>query len=63
MFISRRSISAWNAFKAAWIYVPFTKNKKRMTKFKETGDSRDVYQNELDKSCFEHDLVYENLKI
>ena len=34
-----------------------------MTKFKETGDSRDVYQNELDKSCFEHDLAYENLKI
>ena len=34
-----------------------------MTKFKETGDSRDVYQNELDKFCFEHDLAYENLKI
>ena len=26
---------------------PFTKNKERMQKFKETGDSRYIYQNEL----------------
>ena len=38
-------------------YVPFTKNKERIQiqKFKETGDSRYIYQNELDKSCFQHD--------
>ena len=29
---------------------PFTKNKKRIQKFKETGDSRYIYQNELDKA-------------
>ena len=28
----------------------FTKNKKRMRKFKETEDSRYIYQNELDKT-------------
>ena len=30
----------------------FTKNKKRMQKFKQTGDSRYIYKNELDKACF-----------
>ena len=31
---------------------PFTKSKERILKFKETGDSRYIHQNELDKSCF-----------
>ena len=30
----------------------FTKNKKRIQKFKETGDSNNIYKNELDKPCF-----------
>ena len=30
----------------------FTKNKERMQKFKEIGDSRYIDQNELDKACF-----------
>ena len=30
---------------------PFTKNKERIQKIKETGDSRYIYQNELDKAC------------
>ena len=33
---------------------PFTKNRERIKKFKETGDSRYIYQNELDKACFQH---------
>ena len=37
---------------------PFTKNKKRMQKFKETGDSQNIFQNELDKACFQHDMAY-----
>ena len=40
---------------------PFTKNKKRIQKFKETGDSRYVYQNEPDKACFQHDMAYGHL--
>ena len=35
---------------------PFIKNKQRIQKFKGTGDSRYIYQNELDKTCFKHDL-------
>ena len=37
---------------------PFSKNKERMQKFKETRDSRYIYRNELDKSCFQHDMAY-----
>ena len=32
--------------------VPFTKNKERIQKFKETGDKSYIHKNELDKSCF-----------
>ena len=37
---------------------PFTKNKKRIKKFKETGYSRYIYQNELDKASFWHDTTF-----
>ena len=36
----------------------FTKTKEKILKIKETGDSRYIYQNELDKACFEHDVPY-----
>ena len=42
---------------------PFTKNKERIQKFKETGDTNYIYKNELDKACFQHDMVMEILKI
>ena len=38
---------------------PFTKSKERIQKFKETGDSRYIYRNELDKTCFQHDMAYD----
>ena len=41
---------------------PFTKNKKRIIKIKETGDSRYTYENELDKACFQHDMAYGDFK-
>ena len=41
---------------------PFTKNKERIKKFKETGDSQYIYQNELDKASFQHDMAYGNFK-
>ena len=40
----------------------FTKNKERIKKFKETGDSRQIYQGELDKACFQHDMAYGDFK-
>ena len=41
---------------------PFTKNKERIQKFKETADANYIYKNELDKACFQHDMVYGDFK-
>ena len=41
---------------------PFTKNIERILKFRQTGDSRYIYKNELDKACFQHDMSYEDFK-
>ena len=41
---------------------PFSKNKEILKKFKETGDSRYIYRNEVDKACFQHDMAYGNFK-
>ena len=35
---------------------PFTTNKEK--KIKETGESIYIYQNVLDKACFQHDIAY-----
>ena len=40
----------------------FTKNKERIQKFKETGDTSYIYKNELDKACFQHDMAYGDFK-
>ena len=40
----------------------FTKNKGRIQKFKETGDTDYIYKNELDKACFQHDMAYGDFK-
>ena len=36
---------------------PFTKNKERIQRFKETGDTSYIYKNELDKTCFQYDMA------
>ena len=33
-----------------------------MQKFKQNGDSRYIYRNELDQACFQHDMVYGDFK-
>ena len=38
--------------------LKYRKNKK----YKETGDSGYIYQNELDKPCFRHDMAYRDFK-
>ena len=37
---------------------PFTKNKKRIEKFMQTGNTDFIYKIELDKACFQHDMAY-----
>ena len=41
---------------------PFTKNKERIQKFKETGDTSYIYKNELHKAYFQHDMAYGGFK-
>ena len=41
----------------------FTRNKERIGKFMQSGNTDFIYRNELDKGCFQHDMDYENQKI
>ena len=41
---------------------PFTRHKEKIKKFKQTGDTRYIYRNELDKACFQHDSAYADHK-
>ena len=43
-------------------YAPFAKNKQRIQKFMQTGDTNYIYKNELDKPCFQHDMAYGKCK-
>ena len=36
----------------------FTKNKQRIQKFMQTGDTNYIYKIELDKACFQHKMAY-----
>ena len=35
----------------------FTKNKERIEKLMQTGNTDFIYRNELDKACFQHDMA------
>ena len=41
---------------------PFTKNKGRIEKFMQIGNTDFTYKNELDKACFQHDMAYRKSK-
>ena len=41
---------------------PFTKNKERIQKLKETGDVSYTYKNQLDQACFQHDMTHGGFK-
>ena len=40
----------------------FTKNKERIEKFKQTGNTDFIDKSDLDKACFQHDMAYGKLK-
>ena len=65
VFISRRYMSEMDLQQPWFIYITcglFTKNKERIQKFKEMGDSRYMYQHQLQKTCFQHDMAYGDFK-
>ena len=37
---------------------PFTKNKEKIEKFMQSGNTNFIYRNELDKACLQHDMAY-----
>ena len=41
---------------------PFTKHRERIQKYRETSNLKHLYRNELDKTCFAHDVVYSESK-
>ena len=40
----------------------FTKNKERIEKFMQKGNTNYLYRKDLDKSCFQHDMAYGKYK-
>ena len=42
--------------------VSFTKNKERIQKFMQTGNTNYIYKNDLEKACFQHDIAYGKYK-
>ena len=40
---------------------PFTKHQEKFEKFRETGNLKYLYKNELDKACFAHDKAHSDL--
>ena len=38
------------------------KTKKEFNKSKETGDTKSVYRNQIDKACFQYDMAYQDFK-
>ena len=38
--------------------APFTRNKERIEKFIQTGNTNFIYKNELDKACAQHAMAY-----
>ena len=61
LLVGDRFMPEMNLKKPGFIYSacgPFTKNKERIEKFMQTGNTDFIYKNELDKVCFQHDMAY-----
>ena len=41
---------------------PLTKNKERIEKFMQRGNTDFIYKNVVDKACFQHDMAYSKSK-
>ena len=56
----RGYIYAWNSFKKTWFYSacgPFNRNKERIEKLMQTGNTDIIYRDELDKAFFQHNMA------
>ena len=39
-------------------FSSFTRNKERIEKLMQKGNTDFIYRNEIDKACFQHDMAY-----
>ena len=65
LFVSKKFMPEMHLKQSGVTYSacgPFTKNKERIQKSKETGDTNYIYKNELDKAYFKHDMAYGDFK-
>ena len=44
--------------KCIWNNWVLPRNKKRIERFIQTGNTEFIHKNELDKACFQHDMAY-----
>ena len=44
------------------LWIIYKNQFKKIQKIKETGDPQSIYQNRLDKACFQHAKAYEDFK-
>ena len=42
--------------------MPFARSEGRIQKFKETRDARYIHRNELNRTCFQADITYGDIK-
>lgn len=40
----------------------FSEKQEKIQQFKQTQDSRNIYQNQLDKTCLQHNMTHKDLK-
>ena len=65
LLVGEKSMPEMNLKQAGFTYSacgPFQKNKERIEKFMQTGNTDFIYRNELDKACFQHDTAYGKTK-
>ena len=65
MFVYERSGCGFESICSHFTYSdcgPFTKNQERIENFTQTGDTNYIYKNDLDKTCFQHDMDYGEYK-
>ena len=63
-YVNRSWIHGWNAFNIkSNFHLVLVDQLLKPKKFKGTRYSRYIYESELDKACFEHDMTYGNLRI
>ena len=56
-------MSVMDLRKPGFAYSAFIENKEKIWRFKETGESWYINQNEVYKACFHHDMAYGDFKI